>query len=82
MVYLALFGSGYMFLLQYTKGIVFLVFSVICAVALYSNIVRGGWEEGPLVQFSDAWRLARASTTRQATRRKSLDFLPDPSFRF
>jgi SSS family solute:Na+ symporter len=54
MVYLALFGSGYMFLLSYWKGLLFLILSVLCAAALYSNLIRGGWEE------SESERLARS----------------------
>jgi SSS family solute:Na+ symporter len=46
MVYLALFGSGYIFLLSYAKGLVFLVLSAVCAIALYTNMAKGGWEEG------------------------------------
>ncbi len=45
MVYLALFGSGYVILLAYTRGFILLVLSALCAVGLYMNLVRGGWEE-------------------------------------
>ena len=45
MVYLALFGSGYLLLEAFTKGTVLLVLAAVCAWALYANLVRGGWEE-------------------------------------
>jgi Na+/proline symporter len=48
MVYLALFGLGYVLLGPFWEGIGLLTVSAVCAGVLYSNISRGGWtEEGP-----------------------------------
>jgi hypothetical protein len=44
MVYLALFGSGYLLLGAQTKGIVLLVIAALCAGMLNSNLKRSGWE--------------------------------------
>ena len=44
MVYLALFGSGYLLLGTSLKGVVLLVLAALCAGALYSNLARSGWE--------------------------------------
>jgi solute:Na+ symporter, SSS family len=45
MVYLALFGSGKLLLGNFWSGGWLLFFGAICAGALYSTILRGGWEE-------------------------------------
>jgi hypothetical protein len=55
MVYLALFGSGYVLLLAYTRGIILLIISAICAAGLYANLAHGGWEE------SDTEKLAHST---------------------
>ena len=44
MVYLALFGSGYLLMGAQFKGVVSLVVAAICAGALYSNLSRTGWQ--------------------------------------
>jgi hypothetical protein len=46
MVYLALFGSGYLLLGTSGRGIVLLVLAALSAWALYTNIIRSGWEKG------------------------------------
>jgi hypothetical protein len=45
MVYLALFGMGWILFGAYGKGTAALVVSAICALALYANLARSGWEE-------------------------------------
>jgi hypothetical protein len=44
MVYLALFGSGYLLMGAQTKGIILLVAAIISAALLYGNLSRSGWE--------------------------------------
>jgi hypothetical protein len=44
MVYLALFGSGYLLLGTSGKGILLLVLSIACAGALYANLTKSGWQ--------------------------------------
>jgi len=44
MVYLALFGSGYLLLGAQGKGIILLFLAAISAGLLYSNLSRSGWE--------------------------------------
>ncbi len=43
MVYLALFGVGHLLIGPFTEGILLLVGSAVCAVALYVNLARQGW---------------------------------------
>ena len=43
MVYAALFGSGYLLLEAYLKGIILMAGAALCAWALYANLSRGGW---------------------------------------
>ena len=43
MVYLALFGVGRVLLGPSWKGIVLLTLSALCAIALYANLARSGW---------------------------------------
>jgi len=44
MVYLALFGSGYLLLGTYARGAVLVLIAIACAWALYANLARAGWE--------------------------------------
>jgi Na+/proline symporter len=44
MVYLALFGSGRVLLQRTGSGIILLVLAAACALALYANLSRTGWE--------------------------------------
>jgi SSS family solute:Na+ symporter len=52
MVYLALFGVGHLLIGPFTEGILLLVGSAVCAVALYVNLARQGWgsETGALAR--------------------------------
>jgi Na+/proline symporter len=44
MVYLALFGSGYLLIGTSGKGILLLILSIACAAALYVNLTKSGWQ--------------------------------------
>ncbi|MBS1849731.1 MAG: Na+:solute symporter [Acidobacteria bacterium] len=44
MVYLALFGSGRVLLQRTGSGMLLLVLAAVCAVGLYANLSRTGWE--------------------------------------
>ena len=44
MVYLALFGVGHLLIGPVKEGMLLLVGSTVCAVALYANLARQGWE--------------------------------------
>jgi Na+/proline symporter len=44
MVYLALFGSGYLLLGTTGKGALLLGMAIACAAALYANLTKSGWQ--------------------------------------
>src|ERR1051325_1421376 len=44
MIYLALFGSGYLLMGTSGKGLLLLVLSIACAGALYANLAKSGWQ--------------------------------------
>jgi solute:Na+ symporter, SSS family len=44
MVYLALFGLGHVLIGPMSEGLLLLGGSGLCAVTLYANLVRRGWE--------------------------------------
>jgi len=44
MVYLALFGMGYILIGPMARGLLLLLVAVFCAIALYANLSRQGWQ--------------------------------------
>jgi len=44
MIYLALFGSGYLLMGNTGKGLLLVVLSLACAGALYANLAKSGWQ--------------------------------------
>jgi len=44
MIYLALFGSGYLLMGTTGKGLLLVVLSLACAGGLYANLAKSGWQ--------------------------------------